>query len=197
MKRFLPSILMLLLCASLIQAKDSPGNGTENSDDYDTTYKLNGAGDQYIKISLMGVFPLNFDKQLSTGGAAELGYHRFLTEFFALGFDVQFGYNPTIGSNLLTYVPMVITGTFQPYIGKFEFPITLGVGAAYESYLNRNYFPGLILKGQAGVFFRAMESWSFGVESEYIYMPQWYSKHSEWNDYGLFITAGLVARYHF
>ena len=197
MKRLFSIILLLLVSISFLTAQDT--DNEEDPDDYyeDISYKANGAGDQYIKIALMGMFPLNFGDKLSTGGAAEIGYHRFVSEYFALGFDVQFGYNPTIGSNMFTYVPMTFTGTFQPYIGNFEFPLTFGIGAALESYLNRNYFPGLILKGQAGFFYRVAESWSFGVESEYMYMPQWYADHKEWNDYGLFLSAGLIARYHF
>lgn len=208
MKRFFSSIILIFLAATLISAQaikfadksavKLADDDEEDGDYYEMPeYKANGAGDQFIKISLMGIFPLNFDDKLKTGGAAEIGYHRFVSEYFALGFDVQFGYNPTIGSNMLTYVPMVLTGTFQPYIGNFEFPLTLGIGCALESYLNRNYFPGLILKGEGGFFYRVSENWSFGVESQYMYMPQWYSKHSEWNDYGLFLSAGLVARYHF
>ena len=197
MKRLFSIILLLLVSISFLTAQNT--DNEETPDDYyeDISYKGNGAGDQYIKIALMGMFPLNFGDKLSTGGAAEIGYHRFVSEYFALGFDVQFGYNPTIGSNMFTYVPMTFTGTFQPYIGNFEFPLTFGIGAALESYLNRNYFPGLILKGQAGFFYRVAESWSFGVESEYMYMPQWYADHKEWNDYGLFLSAGLIARYHF
>ncbi len=207
MKRFLASIFLTLLTVSIMSAQaislsdksaKKLAEEDEEGDFYEMAeYKSNGAGDQYIKIALMGMFPLNFGDQLKTGGAAEIGYHRFITEYIALGFDVQFGYNPTIGSNMFTYVPMVFTGTFQPYAGHFEFPITLGIGCALESYLNRNYFPGLIIKGEAGFFYRVAESWSFGVESEYTYMPQWYSDHPEWNDYGLFISAGLIARYHF
>ena len=198
MKHILPLVLMICLCAVSVSAQDSSQNNDNDihsAPDY--TYKTNDAGDQYIKIALMGVFPLNFGDHLQTGGAAELGYHRFVNSLVALGFDVQFGYNPTIGSNMYTYVPMTFTATFQPYVGKFEFPLTVGVGTALESYLSRNYFPALVLKGEAGFFFRATESWSFGVESQYMYMPQYYYSHPEYNDYGLFLTAGIVARYHF
>ena len=75
-------------------------------------------------------------------------------------------------------------------------PITVGVGAAMENYLSRTYFPGLILKGQAGAFFRATPSWSFGLEGDYMYMPQWYDD-SQYNDYGLFGSVVISARYHF
>ncbi len=173
-----------------------------NSSEFRTN--MNEPGDQFIKIGLMGVFPLNFggtfplfrDGQLSTGGAGELGYHRFLTNRFALGIDVSFGYNPTIGENMFTYVPIIINATFQPTFKNFEFPITVGVGGAMESYLNRTYFPGLVLKGEAGAFWRVTASWSFGLLGEFWFMPQWYSD-SKYDDYGLFSSFAISARYHF
>ena len=154
------------------------------------------AGDQFIALKLMPLIPLNFDKQLSVGGALSLGYHRFLTQFIAVGADVMFAYNTTIGSNLFTVIPLTVGITFQPYIWRFEFPITLNVGAALENYLQYNYFPGLILKGEAGCFYRMNENWSFGLECQLMYLPQWYSDSSK-NDYYLGITATVGARYHF
>lgn len=166
--------------------------------------KYNEKGDQYIRISLMAVFPLNFGGsfplyehgQISIGGAGELGYHRFLTSWFAIGADVSFGYNPTLEKNTFTYVPLVITATFQPTIWRFEFPITIGIGMAYETYLKYNYFPGFVFKPQFGVFYRATPGWSFGLETEFILMPQTFSD-SKYNVTGCFQTLGLGARYHF
>ena len=175
-------------------------------------YNWNSPGDQYINIALMVTFPMNFggdfplyrDGQLNTGGAGMLGYHRFITPWFAWGIDINFGYNPTIGSNIFTYVPIMFNLTFQPWFKRLEFPITLGAGAAMESYLSRTYFPGLALKGTGGVFYRATPSWSFGISYDFMYLPQWYNDPFHWgeddakyNDYGLFSSVMLAARYHF
>ncbi len=176
----------------------------QEDDRFAVEYTLNEPGDQFINIGLMVTFPLNFggdfplykEGQLSTGGAGVIGYHRFLTSWFALGLDVSFGYNPTIGENMFTYVPFFLCFTVQPSFRKFEFPITMGLGAAIESYLNRTYFPGLVLKPEAGVFYRATPSWSFGVKGNFMYMPQWYDD-SEYNDAGKFASIVLAARYHF
>ncbi len=185
--------------------QEQPSTDDEEKDvTIKTSFNLNEPGDQYIKIGLMVTFPLNFggdfplyrEGKLTTGGAGMLGYHRFLTSWWALGADVYFGYHPTIGENIFTYIPLVISTTFQPTFKSFEFPVTLGVGAAMENYLSRTYFPGLILRGSAGVFFRATPSWSFGLEGDYMYMPQWY-EDSQYNDYGLFGSAILSVRYHF
>lgn len=166
--------------------------------------KYNEKGDQYIRISLMAAFPLNFGGsfplyehgQISIGGAGELGYHRFLTSWFAIGADVSFGYNPTLEKNTFTYVPILLTATFQPAIGRFEFPVTIGIGMAYETYLKYNYFPGFVFKPQFGVFFRASPGWSFGLETEFLLMPQIYDD-SKYNFVGCFQTLGIGARYHF
>lgn len=203
MKKFLAlACSMLLLTASVFAQENDDSD--DNDDRYSVVYSLNEPGDQFINIGLMVTMPMNFggnfplyrDGQLSTGGAGVLGYHRFLTSTFALGMDVSFGYNPTIGENMFTYVPFTFFFTYQPTYGHWEFPVSMGVGAAVETYLNRKYFPGLVLKPQAGVFYRATPSWSFGIKGDYMYMPQWYDD-SKYNDYGIFTSVVLSARYHF
>lgn len=222
MKRFLALFCALFMTFSIAFAEDNPDNGDiDISDDIDqgqgqteeqesenaaikSATNLNEPGDQFIKIGLMitcplnfgGDFPLHHDGKLATGGAGMLGYHRFLTSWWAVGANVYFGYHPTIGENIFTYIPVVIDTTIQPTFKKFEFPITAGIGIAMENYLSRTYFPGLILRGEAGVFFRATPSWSFGIEGDFMYMPQWYD-NSKYNDYGLFGSLVVSARYHF
>lgn len=175
------------------------GDDYNNDGDYyeDDEIRLtpNGAGDQFINIQVMPVFPLNFGNQLYPGGALCVGYHKFLTDMIAVGGDVMFAYNPTIGSNIFTFIPFTMGITFQPYVWRFEFPITLNVGAAIENYLQYNYFPGLFVKGQAGAYYRMNETWSFGAECNLIWMPQWYKDGTSKNYVG--ITATLGARYHF
>lgn len=213
MKRLLALFCALFMISSFAFADDDDADiyddidqGEESGEDIEfrTSTNLNEPGDQYIKIGLMVTFPLNFggdfpmykDGKLATGGAGMIGYHRFITSWWAAGLNIYFGYHPTLGENIFTYIPFVLDTTFQPAYKNFEFPITLGIGAAMENYLSRTYFPGLIFRGAAGVFYRVTPSWSFGVEGDYMYMPQWYSDSSK-NDYGLFGSVLLTARYHF
>ena len=166
MKKFIAICCTVFLFSTAVFSQEQD----EDDDRFAVEYRMNEPGDQFINIGLMVTFPLNFggdfplyrEGQLSTGGAGTIGYHRFLTSWFAVGLDVSFGYNPTIGENMFTYVPFVFCFTVQPTIKKFEFPITMGTGAAVESYLNRTYFPGLTLKPEAGIFYRVTPSWSFG-----------------------------------
>ncbi len=205
MKRFPALFCAIFLMGSLAfsQASDDieveePASGS------DLTFNLNEPGDQFIKLGLMVTFPMNFggtfplyrDGQLSTGGAGQFGYHRFISKWIAWGIDISFGYNPTIGENIFTYVPLIFNVMFQPTYKKLEFPVTVGAGAAMETYLSKKYFPGLVLKAEAGVFYRFSESWSFGLEGNFMYMPQWYTD-SDKNDYGNFSSVMISARYHF
>lgn len=195
------SILVLFAIATTAIFAQSEDNTIPSEDPIEENfvYKMNGKGDQYIKIGIMPNFPLNFGDKLYVGGAAYLGYYRYLNSWLALGGELMAGYNPTIQSNIFTFVPITFGVSFLPTVWKFEFPVTLSLGAAFETSANKKYFPGLVTKAEAGVFYRLSESWSFGLGSDFLYMPQWAtSKDKKKNyDYGLFLTAFITARYHF
>ena len=73
------------------------------------------------------------------------------------------------------------------------------LGFAWESFGGKNYFPGLVVKPEAGAMFRLTESWSLGLEASYLLMPQfssWYNDNAE-NFAGQFLTFSVTARYHF
>ena len=182
--------------------QDNANDGGEDAPDvyddgFEYVYLQNAPGDQNINIRLMPNFPLNFGENLKIGGQITVSYNRFLTTWFEVGAELAFGYNPTIGSNILTYIPMTVGVTFLPTIKKFEFPITFNVGMAVENYLSNTYFPGLVLRAGAGVYYRINESWSAGVEGFFTYMPQWYASHPEKNDCLNMASVSAGVKYHF
>lgn len=191
MKRFFSIILIFALCSAFIFA-DEPGD--EYDDGY--VYTQNGQGDQFLKLELSGLFPLNFGKQVYPGGALSIGFYRFISEQFALGGDAIVGYNLTIGEKSLIHVPVTLGAMFQPYAGKFEFPIFAGIGISSITSQGQNYFPAFTAKIEAGAFFRFSESWSFGISSNVFMIPQVFKDESK-NFTGFFCTANLSARYHF
>lgn len=191
MKRFFSIMLIFTLCSACIFAEEP---GDEYDDGY--VYSQNGQGDQFLKIEVAGIFPLNFGKQIYPGGALSIGYHRFISEQFALGGDVIVGYNLTIGEKSLIHVPITLGAMYQPIINKFEFPIYAGIGLASVSSQGQNYFPAFVAKVEAGAFFRYSESWSFGLSSNVFMIPQ-VCKDKSKNYTGFFCTANLSARYHF
>lgn len=178
--------------------KTEEGDSPDVYDDqYDFVYLQNAPGDQFINVRLMPNFPLNFGKNLKVGGQATVGYGRFLTSWLALDVELGFGYNPTIGSNILTYIPMTVGVTFLPAIKKFEFPITFNIGMVATNYLANTFFPGLIIRAGAGCYYRISEGWSAGIEGFFTYMPQWYFKDSSKNDYLNMASVSAGVKYHF
>lgn len=180
------------------EADEAEGDAPDVYDDeYDYVYLQNAAGDQFINVRVMPNFPLNFGENLKIGGQVTVGYGRFLNTWLALGVELAFGYNPTIGSNILTYIPMSAYVTFLPAIKKFEFPITINVGMVATNYLANTFFPGLYLRAGAGCYYRISESWSAGIEGFFTYMPQWYFKNPEKNDYLVMPSVSAGMKYHF
>lgn len=193
MKKLISVVAALCLCTTLVFAQEDEGDYYD--DGY--VYEQNGAGDRFLKINLMANFPLNFGKQLyPLGGAVDAGYYQFLTSNFAIGGEVLVGYNVTIGKKPLILAPITFGALFQPTLGKFEFPITAGIGISTVSCQNETYFPGFTAKISAGAFYRLNEMWSLGLYGSAYWLPQWF-KNPEYNDNGLFATAGIGARYHF
>lgn len=166
-------------------------------------YKLNREGDKVIRIGLSPSFPLNFpnpgalfssDRKMSIGGLGSLGYRYFITDDINLGVDVGFGFNVTIGSHVFNYVPVVGSVTWQPTVGNFEFPVSLGVGLSWHTYIGYTYFPGLILQPSAGVSYRVTSNWSLGADASLMVMPEFDFKNPANNKTCLMGLFTLVAR---
>ena len=163
-------------------------------EDEEFIYKMNQKGDQFIKVGLMVNIPLHpAATQLKVGGAGTLGYMRFLNSNLALGGDASFSYMTTVGKNVFTCIPLMAKVMYQFTAHKFEFPITLGIGGAFQNYIGESYF-GLIIKPEVGAFFRYSPDWSFGVNVGWNMMPQW-TKDSSY--FGVIMDIGATVRYHF
>ncbi|MBR1912280.1 MAG: hypothetical protein IJ828_08000 [Treponema sp.] len=180
----------------------------EHEENDEISYIINKtrAGDQCIKISLAVDFPTNFgnplptkDGKLKMGGIGTLGYKYFLKDWFAVGADVGFGFNSTIGGNTFNWIPIVVSATVQPSVKNFEFPISMGIGMAYESYNSKSYWPGLVIKPEVGVHYKINQGWSVGCDVSYTILPQlgktWDTGSK--NIYGKFIMVAACARYYF
>jgi hypothetical protein len=179
------------------QTQDEPGQDERpqiQADD-DFVYKANQKGDQFMRISLMVDLPIkpSIDK-LFVGGVGQIGYMYFLNSYLAVGADLGFGFNTTIGENMYTIVPLMAKFMFQPVYGKFEFPIMLSIGGVFENYLEKTYF-GLGIKPEVAVFYRINASWSAGITGGFYFLPQTYND-SKYHYLGIIADVGLTARFH-
>ncbi|AEE16067.1 TP0733 family outer membrane beta-barrel protein [Treponema brennaborense] len=195
MKHVCLLICTLMLTSGFLCAQEQAVPETPQKEDT-FVYKMNQKGDQFIKIGLMLNVPFKpAIQQLHLGGSGTLGYMRFINSSFAVGGDASFAYMTTVGENIFTFIPLMLKVMYQPAFHKFEFPISFGIGGAFENYINDMYF-GLVVKPEIGAFFRYSPSWSFGLNAGLYIMPQW-CKDASKNYTGIIMDVALTARYHF
>jgi hypothetical protein len=188
----------------------------QQNDDPDWDYydDLNARGDQTFIISLGTIFPTIFRSNGETikhnltppvGGTGSLAYNYYFFKQLYVGGEVGGMFINTLGSNTLFIIPIGLRGGFQFNFNKLEFPVTAVVGMALHRFLGGGYF-GLYLKGGAAAFYRLTNNWSFGINCDWFWLPQWTGEkyiskpdgiEKSKNVYGNMIDLTLSARYHF
>lgn len=195
-KRFFAGALLFF--ALFCVAADDGEVSNEGALDKNYVEKEERKGEQYFKLGLMPVFPLNFGKKLNVGGGVMVGYYKFLTKTIAIGGEIQGGYCPTIGGNVFGFAPITFGAIWEPIFKRFEFPLGLSLGISYLSSQNRKYFPGFSLKLDAAFYYRFSAGWAIGGGVDFFYLPEWYSKYrGRINENGLFLASYLAIRYYF
>ncbi|MDR2701898.1 MAG: hypothetical protein LBB72_05670 [Spirochaetaceae bacterium] len=207
--------LIIFAGAALIYAQEEEEDDEDDKDIYlETDWSSAGAarysrGDQTFSICLGLVKPLFFiDKQegyLSTkmnlGGLGSLGYAYFLDSHFFLGAEISGMFASTIGENMYFIVPMGFYGGYQFLLSRFEFPLSLMIGAAPQTFKDFSYF-GFFAKSSGAVYFRFNPEWSFGLNTAFWWVPEWTKKTRDGYNgnvkiHGFFWEFKLGARYHF
>ncbi len=182
-------IITVLLCFALACAAVSAQS--------DVTIRHNQKGDQAARIGLSLSIPFRPTMaKMGLGGSASLGYDFYLSRNLMIGGEASFVYNTTIGNNVFYYVPLLFNTTWQFDAGKFEFPVTLGIGGALQNYTNSMLF-GLDIRPQAGAYYRINSEWSAGANLQVHILPEWFAKQPQYNYVKLFGGIQLGARYHF
>ena len=209
------SLLLVLLLALTMQnlfAQGEPPADEQRPDlppiesdwnDYDLS--LYAPGDKTFIITLGVLFPAYFGGAvennkhgLSVGGTGSLAFNYFLSSHVFLGGELGGMFASTRGKNMLFIIPFGIRIGYQFVFKRFEFPLTLMVGAAPQRKLEEGYI-GLIVKPGASVFWRFNPDWSFGLNCNWWFVPQWPKSvdGKKNNAYGNFVELTLSARYHF
>jgi len=160
-------------------------------------------GDKNFCITLGVLFPLartfphqdTDTKNINIGGTGSLSYTYFLTPLFFIGGEIQGSFTSTIGKNWLFMFPIGLKGGVQFVYKSFEFPLSLAVGMAPQSYTDQTIM-GMYLKPSVSAFYRINSDWSFGMNTAYWLVSEWPKDHN-YDAYGHFIELTLTARYHF
>jgi hypothetical protein len=186
-----------------VAAQSGAGEGSPqlpiDSDWPDSIPDLYSRGDKIFGISVGPVLPTVFvyetgsrDTNISVGGALSLSYTYFFNSHLFLGGELEGMFATTIAKNALFIVPMGMRVGYQFIAGRFEFPLSLTVGFAPQTYLEKNFL-GLFVKPVVSAFWRFNPDWSFGVNAAWWWVPQW----SKQTTHGNFLELSVSARYHF
>lgn len=193
------ALLIGLVIPLAAQSEDPPDEG-----EWDYYNDLYTRGDQTFIISLGSVFPAIFrgngkamDRKFSPpiGGTGSLAYNYYLSKEFFVGAELSGMFIRTLGSNTLFAIPLGARGGYQFNYHKFEFPFAATFGVVWQRYLNQGYF-GIYTKIGGSAYYKATSHWSFGVNADWIWFPQWTGNKAE-NAHGTFVDLTLSARYHF
>ncbi len=157
---------------------------------------VNQFGDNSIQIGGMAIIPFKPEiSQLFVGGSGALSYNFHFSKWFSLGGTLGFCSSATIGGNVFYYLPFMLRPTAHFYIWRFEIPVSVGLGGAFQAYADRSYF-GFVVKPELGFFYRINPSWSAGINTGLFILPQRYEE-DRYNYTGVIMDVGLSARYHF
>lgn len=198
-------IFLLLVGLPILLAaqgeKDDPSDGSEWDYYYDENFSR---GDQTFIITLGTIFPIVFvnnegimENKISprVGGTGSLAYNYYINTNIFLGGEVSGMFFSTLGDNNLFIIPLGVRAGYQFNMWRLEFPLSIAIGMVWHRYNNEGYY-GLYMKGGGSAFFRATSRWSFGLNTNWYWFPQWTGDSSK-NAHGNMLDLTLSARYHF
>lgn len=168
-------------------------------------------GSQFFKISLGVDFPVTNSyykdnkftttvgmgekgTHISLGGIGSLDYEAFVIPQLAIGGAIGYQFNYTEAGSVFTQVPMLFKITYVPIQGKFELPISLGVGFNYLSYQNASNFTFMANLSIGATYFFTSD-WGIGIDTSFSVVPELYSSKPNKNGIATFIPLTLSATY--
>jgi hypothetical protein len=164
---------------------------------------LYSSGDRVFSISMGLIFPTVFTHQGKAithnvnplGGTGNLAYMQFIGSHVFLGGEIGIMFASTLRKSSLYIVPIGFRAGYQFIVKRFEFPLSLALGIAPQSYLSQDYL-GFFMKPSGGAYFRLNPDWSFGINTAWWWVPQWPKEKDKIVNVN-FIDITFSARYHF
>ncbi|MDR1972417.1 MAG: hypothetical protein LBQ46_10915 [Treponema sp.] len=185
---------------------DEPGEEVPADDWSGFMPSLYSRGDQAFGISFGVVVPTLFTgsggeilpRNIIIGGTGSLSYDYFLGSNFFVGGELQGMFASTLGDHMLFIIPITLRAGYQFIAGRFEFPLSLGLGVAPQQFrTSKSYgYAGFFVKPRVSAFFRFNPDWSFGINTAWWWVPQ-ITRNSSDSVHGHFFEATLAVRYHF
>ena len=201
------TIVLTFLSVSLLWAQQNDEDDRPIPPATPEVFPEYGLGDQMLAINLGIMAPLFFaggpdgiqNTNLSLGGLGSLEWASYLNNNVALGMELGGAFAFTPNGRALFMVPITakISYVFRSY--PFSFPVFLGAGLNISRLEDQTKFDP-ILKPGASFYWTYNPEWSFGLNTTYWWVPQFYrgpEPPSGDTRYGNFLEISLSALYHF
>ncbi len=127
------------------------------------------------------------------GGYGSIDYEVFVSRLFSVGGEIGYQFNRCTDQQLFTIVPFLAKASWVPVQGKFELPLSLGLGFAYLSYNDKSMF-SLSSSLCVGVRYFITEHWAIGIKGGISFTPELYFR-TEKNGLHSSVPALLFATY--
>lgn len=200
MKRLIISVFLACAGLTILGAQETTSPSKPDSTfEYEPIRK----GDTFIRMGIGVGLPLfnvgpegaSTHTNINNGGTGSIGISKYVTSRLALGGEITFAFNSTIGNNLFFYLPISFKTSYELVFNRIRVPLSLSTGIAFQTYNGRQYF-GPHLKPEVGVYWLYSPEWSFGMSSAWNIIPQWYKDTSN-NRTGNMLDLVAGFRYHF
>lgn len=200
-------LLILLLCmgglGGMLHAQENEEIPIESEWDIYAP-EFYSRGDQTFIISLGVIVPTLFFNQGNMidhnfsppiGGTGSLAYNYYIDSHVSLGGEIGGMFNYTVAESTVFIIPIGFRVGYQFIYQRFELPLTVTAGFAPQRYLDLGYF-GFFVKAGAALYYRFNPDWSFGVNANWGWFPQW-TKDPEKDVHGNIVDVTIAVRYHF
>jgi hypothetical protein len=175
----------------------------------DLTYDHRVVGDRALSILIGPVLPEGFQtfggtleksNLFAVGGTLGLSLDFYLDDHWSVGGSLRGNATFSVNENTLFLVPITVEGKYEFKVFPFSFPVGMGAGICFTSYLTSNTLD-YILMPMAGAYWNMNSSWSFGINATQWIVFEPYSGGgsvpSSNSRIGYFFDPSLSAIFHF
>jgi hypothetical protein len=105
------------------------------------------------------------------GGYGGISYQVFNTPYTAIGGEIGYDFNFSVSKELFTAVPFYAKYTYLPLQGKFDIPISAGLGGAYIKYNDASMMT-LYMNIETGFIWYPGDHWGIGLHTGLWLIPE-------------------------
>lgn len=128
------------------------------------------------------------------GGFGSIDYEVFLNSYFSIGAEIGYQFNFVPSKKILTNVPLFLKMTTIPVqTGKFDLPISLGLGFDYISFNGSSKFT-INSSLMIGLKYFITDEWGIGINTGLTFTPELYAEKSK-NALFTYIPINAVVTY--